>query len=144
MNQTKSRQLSLAQRGLNFEMFMWMFTRLSALAMYGFVLVGLVGALIMGARTHMNFADIMRWAFMPEVSHVQDTNLTSTAAWATPFWRLMASGLLLVATAHGVHGLVVVCDDYIVSERGRQIVRYISILTILVMSLLGLYLIWTS
>jgi succinate dehydrogenase hydrophobic anchor subunit len=144
MDRTKSRNLPLSQRGLNFEMFMWMFTRLSALAMYGFILIGLVGALIMGAQTHMNFADIMRWAFMPAVPHVQDTSLPSTAPWGTPFWRLVASGLLLVATVHGVHGLVVVCDDYIVSERGRQIVRYISIVAITVMSLLGLYLIWTS
>src|SRR5215470_13353617 len=101
MNQTRSRNLSLSERGFNFEMFMWLFTRLSALAMYGFILVALIGALLMGAATHMNFADIMRWAFMPNVSHVQDTNVTTTAPWATPFWKLTASGLLLLATAHG-------------------------------------------
>ncbi|SRR5258708_11185039 len=144
MNQTSSRNLPLSKRGLNFEMFMWLFTRLSALAMYGFILVGLIGALIMGARTHMNFADIMRWAFMPNVTHVQDTSLPDMAPWSTSFWKLVASGLLLVATAHGVHGLVVIADDYIVSPRGRQIVRYISIVFIIVMSVIGLYLIWTS
>ena len=144
MSQAKSRIIPLTKRGLNFEMFMWLFTRLSALAMYGFILVALVGALIMGARTHMNFADVMRWAFMPNVTHVQDTNLPDTAPWATLFWKVVASGLLLVATAHGVHGLVVICDDYIVSPRGRQIVRYISIAFITIMSIIGVYVIWTS
>lgn len=32
----KPRNLSIKQRGLNFEMLMWIFTRLSALAMYAF------------------------------------------------------------------------------------------------------------
>ena len=75
----KPRNLSLAQRGLNFEMLMWLFTRLSALAMYGLILVRLIGALIMGARTQMNFADVMRWAFMPNVTHVQSTNVPDIA-----------------------------------------------------------------
>jgi succinate dehydrogenase hydrophobic anchor subunit len=140
----KSRNLSLAQRGLNFEMLMWLFTRLSALAMYGFILLALIGALIMGARTQMNFADIMRWAFTPNVTHVQNTNLTDIAPWSSPFWKLVASGLLLVAVAHGVHGLVVIADDYLVTPRARQIVRIISIIFMLTMSVISVYVIWTS
>jgi succinate dehydrogenase hydrophobic anchor subunit len=141
---TKSRNLSLAQRGLNFEMLMWLFTRLSALAMYGFILLAAIGALIMGARTQMNIADIMRWAFMPNVSHVQNTNVTDIAIWSSPFWKLTASGLLLVAVAHGVHGLVVISDDYLVTPRARQIVRIISIVFMLAMMGIGAYVIWTS
>ena len=140
----KPRTLPLAQRGLNFEMLMWLFTRLSALAMYGFILFGIIGALIMGARTHMNLADVMRWGFMPTVSHVQDTNLPDISPWTTPFWKLVASGLLLVAVAHGVHGLVVIADDYIAKPRGRQIVRILSIIFMLTMSVIGVYVIWTS
>ena len=140
----KPRNLTLRQRGLNFEMLMWLFTRLSALAMYAFILFGLIGALIMGARTQMNFADVMRWAFMPNVTHVQETNVQDLASWATPFWKLVASGLLLVAVAHGVHGLVVIADDYLVRPRARQIVRIISIVFMLVMMVIGVYVIWTS
>jgi succinate dehydrogenase hydrophobic anchor subunit len=140
----KSRNLSLAQRGLNFEMLMWLFTRLTALAMYGFILFGLIGALIMGARTQMNFADVMRWAFMPNVTHVQNTNVPDIAPWTSPFWKSVATLLLLVATAHGVHGLVVIADDYLVTPRARQIVRIISILFMLTMMFLGGYVIWTS
>jgi succinate dehydrogenase hydrophobic anchor subunit len=140
----KSRNLSLAQRGLNFEMLMWLFTRLSALAMYGFILLGLIGALILGARTQMNFADIMRWAFTPDVMHVQNTNVPDITQWASPFWKLIGSGLLLIAVAHGVHGLVVISDDYLVTPRARQIVRIISIVFMLTMIAIGVYVIWTS
>jgi succinate dehydrogenase hydrophobic anchor subunit len=140
----KPRSLPLSQRGLNFEMLMWLFTRLSALAMYGLILFGLIGALIMGARTQMNFADVMRWAFMPNTTHVQSTNLQDLGPWSTSFWKLTASALLLVATAHGVHGLVVIADDYIVSKRGRRITRNLSILFLACMSVIGVYVIWTA
>jgi succinate dehydrogenase hydrophobic anchor subunit len=142
---TTKRTLSIKQRGLtNFEAIMWIFTRLSALAIYGLILVGLIGALIMGARNQMNFADVMRWAFMPNITHVQSTDLQDLNPWASPFWKLTASALLLVAVAHGVHGLVVIADDYIAGEGGRKIVRLLSIVMMISMSGIGLYLIWTS
>ena len=142
--ETKPKTLPLSKRGLNFEMFMWMITRLTALAMYGLILIAIIGALIMGARTQMNFADIMRWGFMPNVTHVQNTNVPDVAPWSTPFWRLLSSALLLVAVGHGVHGLVVIADDYIVSERGRRIFRNLSIIFMLAMCGIGLYILWTS
>ncbi len=140
----KSRTLPLSKRGLNFEMMMWFFTRLTALAMYGFILFGMIGALVMGARTGMNFADFMRWAFTPTVTHIQNTNVPELAPWSNPFWRAVGSLFLLVATAHGVHGLVVVADDYIVSARGRQIVRIISVAFMLSMMAIGVYILWTD
>ena len=143
MTSTKPRSLPLTKRGLNFEMMMWIFTRLSALAMYGLILFAVIGALIMGARTQMNMADILRWGFMPSTTHVQNTNLTDIAPWATPFWKVVGSLLVLVATAHGVHGLVVIADDYLVTPRARQIVRFISIAFMLAMIVIGLYILWT-
>ena len=144
MATTKPRTLPLSKRGLSFEMFMWLFTRLSALAMYGLILTAIIGALIMGARNDMNFADVMRWGFMPTNTHIQSTDVPDLAPWSTPFWRLTASALLLLAVVHGVHGLVVIADDYIDTTRGRLIVRYISIAMIVSMSLIGLYVLWTS
>jgi succinate dehydrogenase hydrophobic anchor subunit len=144
MEKTKSRSLPLSKRGLNFEMLMWIFTRLSALAMYGLILFAILGALYMGARYQMNMADIMRWGFMPNSPHVVNTDVPEIEPWTTPFWKLTAIVLLLVAVAHGIHGLVVVADDYIVSHRGRQIVRVISILLVLMFFLTGAYVIWTA
>ena len=138
------RTLPLSKRGFNFETIMWFFTRLSALAMYGFILVAVIGALIMGARTQMNLADVIRWAFMSNSVHVQSTNVPDLAPWASWFWRLVASGFLLVASAHGVHGLVVIADDYLVTPRARQIVRLLSMVMLASVSLIGLYVIWTS
>jgi len=144
MATTKPRTLPLTKRGLNFEMLMWLFTRLSALGMYALILFAIIGALVMGARNDMNLADVMRWGFMPTNTHVQSTEVPDLAPWATPFWRLTASALLLLAVAHGVHGLVVIADDYIVTARGRLIVRWISIAMMISMSLIGVYVLWTS
>jgi succinate dehydrogenase hydrophobic anchor subunit len=136
--------LSLKKRGLNFEMFMWLITRLTALAMYALLLAAVIGALIMGARTQMNLADVIRWSFMPNPSHVQSTNVPDLAPWSTIFWRLLASFFLFIAAAHGSHGLVVIADDYIVTPRGRNIVRVLSIILLLAMTAMGLYVLWTQ
>ena len=144
MATTKPRTLPLRRRGLNFEMFMWLFTRLSALGMYALILFAILGALWMGARNNMNLADVMRWGFMPVNTHVQSTDVPDLSPWSSPFWRLTASALLLLAVAHGVHGLVVIADDYIVTWRGRLIVRWLSIAMMISMSLIGLYILWTS
>ena len=144
MATTRPRTLPLSKRGLNFEMFMWLFTRLSALGMYALILFAIIGALVMGARNDMNLADVMRWGFMPTNTHVQSTDVPDLGPWSTPFWRLTASALLLLAVAHGVHGLVVIADDYIETARGRLIVRWISIAMMISMSLIGLYVLWTS
>lgn len=140
----KRRTLPLNKRGLNFEMAMWLFTRLSALAMYALILFAIIGALVMGARNDMNLADVLRWGFMPNASHVQSTDVPELEPWATTFWKVTASLLLLLAVAHGVHGLVVIADDYITSARGRQIVRILSIITMIGMSIIGLYILWTA
>lgn len=140
----KPRSLPLNKRGFNFEMFMWIVTRLTALAMYALLLTAVIGALIMGARTQMNIADVLRWSFMPNPSHVQSTNVPDLAPWSTTFWQLVASAFLFVAVSHGVHGLVVIADDYIVSPRGRNTVRFLSIVMVIAMFAMGLYVLWTQ
>jgi succinate dehydrogenase hydrophobic anchor subunit len=140
----KPRTLSLRGRGLNFEMLMWAFTRFTALAMYGLILFSLIGALVMGARMNVNFADVMRWAFTPNVTHVQNSTLPDIDAWASAFWKSVATLMILVATSHGVHGLVTVGDDYITGPNGRRIMRIVSIVFMLFMIFAGIYVIWTS
>ena len=139
----KSKTLPISKRGMNFEMLMWLFTRLSALAMYALILFAVIGALVMGARSQMNFADVMRWAFMPNRSHLQSVVLTDPEIWSTVLWKLAGSALLLVAVAHGVHGLVAIADDYIVSPGGRKTVRIISVVFMLTMIAIGIYILWT-
>ena len=141
---TKSRTLPLSKRGMNFETFMWLFTRLSALAIYTLLLTAVIGALIMGARTQMNLADVLRWSFTSNVTHVQSTNVPELAPWATPFWKVVASLMVLVAGAHGLHGLLSVLDDYFAQPRMRLLFRILIAIILPIMWALGIYLIWTS
>ena len=141
---TKSRSLPLNKRGMNFETFMWLFTRLSALAMYVILLTAVIGALIMGARTQMNLADVLRWAFTSNVTHVQSTNVPELAPWATPFWKAIATLMVLVAGSHGLHGVLSVLDDYFAQPRVRSFFRILIAIILPIMWAIGIYIIWTS
>jgi succinate dehydrogenase hydrophobic anchor subunit len=140
----KRRTLSLTRRGFDFETFMWTYTRLSALAMYLCAFIGLTGALIMGARTQMNLADVIRWSFMPNPNHVLNTNIPDLAPWATVFWKVMGSVFVLFATSHGLHGLLSVIEDYITRSWVRRTLRIIVILFTLLMSGIGITMILTA
>jgi succinate dehydrogenase hydrophobic anchor subunit len=143
----KQRTLSLARRGFDFEIFMWLFVRLSALAMYLCAFIGLVGALIMGARTQVNLADLIRWSFMPDSNHVlMNTtlnNIANTDAWATLFWKLMGSAFVAFATSHGLHGLLSVIEDYLKNRTVRRFLRILSLVLTFVMIAIAIYVIWT-
>ncbi|MFL7871137.1 MAG: hypothetical protein AB8I58_20075 [Anaerolineales bacterium] len=141
---TKSRSLPLNKRGMNFETFMWLFTRLSALAMYVLLLTAVIGALIMGARTEMNLADVLRWAFTTNVTHVQSTNVPNLDPWATVFWKGVAILMVLMAGSHGLHGVLSVLDDYFAQPRMRAFFRILIAIILLVMWAIGIYVIWTS
>jgi succinate dehydrogenase hydrophobic anchor subunit len=144
MNQAKTRTLSLSKRGMSFETFMWLFTRLTALAMYGFIFVGVVGALIMGAQNQMTFVEVLHWALMPNVGHVEYTNVEALAPWATNFWRLVASGFFLTAASHGTHGVIVVLDDYFAKASQRLWIRILSMIGFFIITTIGVYVIWTA
>jgi succinate dehydrogenase hydrophobic anchor subunit len=140
----KARILPITKRGMNFETFMWFFTRLTALGMYGLMLVAIVGALIMGARHQMNLADVLRWAFTPNYTHVQSTNVPELDPWATPFWKIVASLMVLAAGTHGLHGVLSVLDDYFAQPRARFIFRVIITILIPVLLGIGIYVVWTA
>ena len=132
------------QRGVNFDYIMWLFTRLSALGMYLFGFIGITGALIMGARQEMSLPDLMRWAFTPEVTHVVTTNVSNIDAWKTVFWQIMGSLMVLLAGAHGFHGLLNVIEDYLKNARVRQFLRILVIGIWLLMSAIAVHVILTS
>lgn len=140
----KRRTVSLSRRGFDFETFMWAFVRLSALAMYLCAFIGLIGALIMGARTQMNLADIFRWMFMPNPNHVLNTNIPDIEPWATIFWKIMGSAFVLFATSHGLHGLLSVLEDYLANPRLRRALRVLFVPLTVTMMAIGIYIMWTS
>ncbi|MFH2039424.1 MAG: hypothetical protein ABIJ65_08330 [Chloroflexota bacterium] len=140
----KSRTVSLGKRGFDFETTMWVFTRLSALAMYLFAIIAIIGALLMGARTQMNMADLVRWAFMSNPNHVLNTNVTDLGPWSTTFWKLTGSAFILFAASHGLHGVLSVIEDYLVHPGWRRILRLLVFVILVAMITIGIYVLWTS
>jgi len=142
--QAKPRIVPLNKRGMSFETFMWVFTRATALGMYGFILLGVTGAIIMGAQNSMTFVEVLRWALVTNPGHVEYTNLPDISPFASMFWRTVASGMFLTGLAHGIHGVIVILDDYVASAKGRNWVRYGNMAMFFVVMAAGLYLIWTA
>ncbi len=132
------------QRGFNFDYIMWVYTRLSALAMYLLAFIGITGALLMGARYQMSLPDLMRWTFMPEVTHVANTNVANLDQWRTLFWQAMGIAVLTFASSHGLHGLLSVEEDYIASPRLRKALRFLILGIWPVLLGIGIYVVLTS
>ena len=132
------------QRGFHFDYLMWLFTRLSALAMYLLVIVGVTAALLMSARQNMTVADLMRWAFMPNPNHVANTNIPDVEVWKGIFWQVMGILMLFFAGAHGLHGLLNVLEDYISHTWVRNFLRILVVLVWVLMSAIGIYVILNS
>ena len=134
-----ARTLPVSKRGLNFEMFMWAFTRFTVLAMYGLLLAGLIGGLILSARTGANLGDILYWAFFPKVAQNPLGQV-----WMTVLAKLMVIAFVLVACGHGVHGVLEILDDYFTSASAQRRSRNFIIAYAVIASLIAIYIIWTS
>lgn len=133
-----ARTLPISKRGLNFEMFMWGFTRFTVIAMYGLILAGLIGGLIISAQTSTNLADILYWAFFPNIA---ENPLGQV--WMTILAKLMVIAFVLSACGHGVHGVLEILDDYFTSHAARRWSRNVIIAYAIVASLIAMYVIWT-
>ena len=140
----KAKPRMAPQKGFNFDYLMWLFTRLSALAMYLIAIVGVTAALLMSARQNMSVADLMRWAFMPNPNHVVNTNIPNVDTWKGIFWNVMGILMLLFAGGHGLHGLLNVLEDYISRTWVRNLLRGLVLVVWVVMSAIGIYVILTS
>ena len=140
----KTTPRTASQRGFHFDYLMWLFTRLSALAMYLLAITGIIAALLMSARQNMTVADLMRWAFMPNPNHVANTNIPDVEAWKGIFWQGMGILMLFFAGAHGIHGLLDVLEDYISRTWVRNFLRGLGLLIWVLMSAIGVYVILTS
>ena len=134
-----TRTLPISKRGFNFETFMWAFTRFTAIAMYGFVLAGMIGGLIASAQTGADLGEVFYWAFFPNMAGNPLGQI-----WMTILAKLMVIAFVLTACGHGVHGALEIWDDYFASEGARRCARNIVIIYALVASLIAIYVIWTA
>ena len=58
--------------------------------------------------------------------------------------KLMVIAFVLTACGHGVHGVLEIWDDYVVSEVGRRWARNIVITYAVVASIAAMYVIFTA
>ena len=141
MTAAKSRTLPLSARPIrHFESFMWIFTRFTVLAMYGLMLAGFLGALIVRAQTGANLADIFVWAFLP----ASTANPLTGPVWMTVLAKLMVLAFLLVVWGHGIHGLIVILDDYVKDLVWHRRYRNVIISFVTVVLVLSIIIIWTA
>lgn len=134
-----ARTLPLNKRGFNFETFMWAFTRFTVFAMYGLILAGIIGGLIVSAQAGANLGDVFYWAFFPNMA---ENPLGQV--WMTILAKLMVIAFLLSAAGHGVHGVLEIWDDYVTNESARRWARNIVITYAIVASIIAVYVILTA
>ncbi len=89
-------------RGSGFELYSWLFMRISGVLM----LIFLLGHLYI--MHIINSVEVVNYNFV-------------AARWGTPLWRTWDLILLLLAALHGSNGLRILIDDYIHSHGWRVV-----------------------
>lgn len=98
--------------GWNLEYLMWLFMRISGLAFFLLAIVGMLVALIQGARSQMGLGALMRWTFFPNPFHVQADVPDVDLGWRSGFWQAIEISILFFGGTHGLNGLRYVLEDY--------------------------------
>ena len=113
-----------AQRGFNLDYLMWLFTRISGLAIVIMALVGVAVAFYLGARTQMDMPTLLRWTFFPNPNHVINSNIPDLElGWANAYWQVMQMLVIFFAGTHGINGLRMVLEDYLNPSFGVLMLR---------------------
>jgi succinate dehydrogenase / fumarate reductase, membrane anchor subunit len=91
---TRRKRPSQSGRGTNFEMYAWIFMRMSGLLLV-FLVLGHLGIMLLldGGVQRINFAFV-------------------AGRWASPFWQTWDLLQLWLAQLHGTNGLRVIINDY--------------------------------
>ncbi len=133
------------QVGFSFEYLMWVFTRISGLALILLALIGFVGAVLMGARTQMDLGTLLRWTYFPNPNHVVNSNIPDVAmGWATAYWQIMQMMIVFFGVTHGINGLRVVIEDYTDRSWFKVLLRGFLFLVWIFMMIVAVYVILAS
>lgn len=119
---------TIPARAFSFEYVMWMFMRISGLAMALFALVGVSYAMAIGARTQMDMGTLLRWTFFPIGTHVASSDIAVLEQWVNPFWTIMQYLMIIFAATHAFNGFRTVIEDYM--NRGWAIILFRGLLLI--------------
>jgi succinate dehydrogenase hydrophobic anchor subunit len=122
-------------------MIMWLVARLTALAIYGLIIVGLIGALIVSAQTQANLGDVLRWAFFPNTT----ANPLGAMPWISALAKLTVIAFVMAVSVHAIHGIIEILDDYFTGHLWRHGIRHVGgVIFFLVVNAIAIYIVWTS
>lgn len=139
------RTRAVPQRGFNLDYVMFLFTRVSGLSIVVLALLGVLQALLMGARTQMDLGTLMRWTFFPNPNHVVNSDIPDvTLGWANAYWITMQFLLVFFAFTHAANGLRMILEDYINRGIGQLLVRAFFFLLWLFMIILAFFVVLWS
>jgi succinate dehydrogenase hydrophobic anchor subunit len=124
---------------------MWIFTRLSGIAMITLALIGMISAFMLGARTQMDLGTLMRWTFFPNPNHVVNSNIPDvTLGWANGFWQVMQILIVSFGVTHGFNGLRIVIEDFTGPSFIRPLLRGVLFLLWMFVIIVAIYVILAS
>lgn len=131
--------------GFSIEYLMWIFTRISGIAMLLLAMFGMAAAFWMGARTQLDVATLMRWTFFPNPNHVVNSDIPDvTLGWANAFWQIMQMLLVFFGVSHGINGVRVVIEDYMDQTWWRPMLRGVLFFIWLFILIVAVYVILAS
>jgi len=124
---------------------MWMFTRISGLALVFLGAVGIASAMIMGAREFLSVPTLARWTYFPNPNHVVNSEIPDiTQGWANAYWQIMQIVIAFFGVSHGFNGLRVVIEDFIGNTIWQPMLRGLVFLIWLWFMIMALYVILAS
>jgi len=139
------RSRTVPQPAMSFEYIMWMFTRISGLALLFLGGVGLVMAVMMGGRELLDLPTLARWTFFPNPNHVVNSNIPDvTQGWANAYWQIMQIVIAFFGISHGFNGLRVVIEDYIGNTIWQPMLRGLIFLVWLFFMIMAVFVILAS
>jgi succinate dehydrogenase hydrophobic anchor subunit len=135
----------IPQRGFNLDYLMWLFTRLSGLALFLLAFIGVVGAFLLGARQQIDLPTLVRWTFFPNPNHVVNSDIPDvTLGWANAYWQIMMILVLFFGVTHGFNGLRMVVEDYLGRSVSQVLLRGTIFLLWLAFMVMGVFVILAS
>jgi succinate dehydrogenase / fumarate reductase membrane anchor subunit len=124
---------------------MWLFTRISGLALVLFAATSMGIAFSLGGRTQLNMTSMFRWMFFPNPNHVINSNIPDvTAGWSNAFWQIYSMLMILLASIHGFNGVRMILEDYIETPLIIAILRGVTFLLLVGALIVAVYVILAS
>ncbi|RCK73458.1 MAG: hypothetical protein ANABAC_3067 [Anaerolineae bacterium] len=139
------RNRTVPQPAMSFEYIMWMFTRISGLALLFLGGIGMVMAFAMGGRELLDLPTLVRWTFFPNPNHVVNSDIPDvTQGWANAYWQIMQIVIAFFGISHGFNGLRVVIEDYIGNTIWQPMLRGLIFLVWLFFMIMAVFVILAS